>query len=262
MRPGKPPIHPPVHPGKPPIHPPQALIFAAGLLGSLLLAAQGFGRGQLSLGDVVAINALLLQLSRPMEFIGYTVSEVRQSLADMDAMARLLLLPDNSTPTPTPAADVDKSAADADGSVAASDAALPLSPPEVRFDGVSYRYPNASAPALLGVSFVAPAGGTTVLVGASGSGKSTALRLLARLRDADAGAVSAWGRDVRGVTGAALRQRIGFVTQARHAPRAMPPCRHATPRHAATPRPMPWGVCQSCDCAIDLERSTARPIPA
>ena len=67
------------------------------MLGSLLLAAQGFGRGQLSLGDVVAINALLLQLSRPMDFIGYTVSEVRQSLADMDAMARLLLLPDTPT---------------------------------------------------------------------------------------------------------------------------------------------------------------------
>ena len=71
-----------------------------------------------------------------------------------------------------------------------------------------------------------PSPGTTVLVGASGSGKSTALRVLARLRDADAGVVSAWGRDVRGVTGAALRQRIGFVTQARRVPRAV--CYYAT----------------------------------
>ena len=120
---------------------------------------------------------------------------------------------------------------------------------------MSYRYPNASLAALDDISFVAPAGGTTVLVGTSGrlglglasspspkpkpkpnpkpnpnpnpnpltltltltlnsgSGKSTALRLLARLRDADSGAVSAWGRDVANVTTAALRQRIGFVTQ-------------------------------------------------
>lgn len=183
----------------------QALIFAAGLLGSLLLAAQGFGRGQLSLGDVVAINALLLQLSRPMEFIGYTVSEVRQSLADMDAMARLLLLPDTPTAVRPSVGPADAPPSDVNS--------LPLTPPEVRFEGVSYRYPNASVPALDHVSFVAPAGGTTVLVGTSGSGKSTALRLLARLRDADSGTVNAWGRDVRGVTGAALRQRIGFVTQ-------------------------------------------------
>ena len=172
---------------------------------------------------MVAINALLLQLSRPMDFIGYTVSEVRQSLADMDAMARLLLLPDTPTAVRPSVGPADAPASDVNS--------LPLTPPEVRFDGVSYRYPNASAPALVHVSFVAPAGGTTVLVGASGSGKSTALRLLARLRDADSGAVNAWGRDVRGVTAAALRQRIGFVTQARHAalqsrPRPMPraPC--------------------------------------
>ena len=140
---------------------------------------------------MVAINALLLQLSRPMDFIGYTVSEVRQSLADMDAMARLLLLPDTPTAVRPSVGPADAPPSDVNS--------LPLTPPEVRFDGVSYRYPNASAPALVHVSFVAPAGGTTVLVGASGSGKSTALRLLARLRDADSGAVNAWGRDVRGV---------------------------------------------------------------
>lgn len=104
----------------------QALIFSAGLLGSLLLAAQGFGRGQLSLGDVVAINALLLQLSGPMGFIGYTVSEVRQSLADMDAMARLLLLPDDGGTVRPSVGPADAPPSDVVNS-------LPLAPPEVRF---------------------------------------------------------------------------------------------------------------------------------
>jgi ABC-type multidrug transport system fused ATPase/permease subunit len=187
---------------------------------------------------VVAINALLLQLSRPMEFIGYTVSEVRQSLADMDAMARLLLLPDTPTAVRPSVGPADAPPSDVNS--------LPLTPPEVRFEGVSYRYPNASVPALDHVSFVAPAGGTTVLVGTSGSGKSTALRLLSRLRDADSGTVNAWGRDVRGVTGAALRQRIGFVTQARravaatprsHAPRALRGCCRSTAQAWPTPHP-------------------------
>ena len=238
-----PPTHPSIHPST--IHHPpsiQALIFAAGLLGSLLLAAQGFGRGQLSLGDVVAINALLLQLSRPMEFIGYTVSEVRQSLADMDAMARLLLLPDTPTTVRPSVGPADAPPSDVNS--------LPLTPPEVRFEGVSYRYPNASAPALDHVSFVAPAGGTTVLVGTSGSGKSTALRLLARLRDADSGAVNAWGRDVRGVTGAALRQRIGFVTQARRA--ALQP----------RPRPMPRAPCAGAAGQQRRPGLAAPPLPA
>ena len=223
----------------------QALIFSCGLLASMLLAARGLGSGALSIGDVVAVNALLLQLGRPMDFIGYTVSEVRQSLADMDAMTALIV-PEGreatTAPPPPVAATAAHTAATATTASTATTATdtieTPLAPPEVRFEHVSYTYPNASSPALVDVSFVAPAGGTTVLVGGSGSGKSTTLRLITRLRDSTSGAIRLCGRgwsgngDVdgggtggggMGVDGGgvevgalplpALRRRIGFVAQ-------------------------------------------------
>ena len=76
----------------------QALIFSSGLLAAMLIAARGFAAGQLSLGDVVAVNGLLLQLARPMDFIGYTFSEIRQSLVDMDAMLKMLATPTAEAP--------------------------------------------------------------------------------------------------------------------------------------------------------------------
>jgi hypothetical protein len=153
----------------------QALIFGAGLLSAMLLAADGHRMGRLSIGDVVAVNGLLLQLARPMDFIGYTFSEIRQSLVDMDAMLRMLATPTAEEP-PTaqepPARDSSPLAPAASVALEAGEAGVtsegamppPLTPPSVVFEQVSYAYPNASMPALVNASFAAPAGGTTALV--------------------------------------------------------------------------------------------------
>jgi len=106
-------------------------------------------------GDVVAVNALLLQLSQPMNFIGYTVAEIRQGLVDLDYVSRVL----RDAPQPVGAGD-----------------APPTAPPEIRFDRVSASRDGGRTLSLDGASFTAPAGGVTVLVGASGSGKTTAFR--------------------------------------------------------------------------------------
>ena len=199
----------------------QAIIFGGGLLASLMIAASGYRAGRLSVGDVVAVNGLLLQLARPMDFIGYTFSEIRQSLVDMDAMLKMLNTPtiEATTSTMRPPTRTSETAAasaaavEAGEGVEATAPALPIDPPSVVFRGVSYTYPNASTPALADATFEAPAGGTTALVGLSGSGKSTCLRLVSRLCDADAGEVLLWGRSVRDMPRAALRSRIGFIAQ-------------------------------------------------
>jgi len=210
----------------------QAVIFGGGLLTSMLLAARGFARGQLSLGDVVAVNGLLLQLARPMDFLGYSVSEIRQSLVDMDTSLRTLATPDgepshavdmahkaaHATPTATTETAIATATGmmNADASAEATELVLPRSAPEVRFENVTFRFPNASEPALREASFVAPAGGMTCLVGASGSGKSTCLRLLARLRDLPPahGRIVLWGAlDLMAVPIKKMRERIGFIAQ-------------------------------------------------
>ena len=201
----------------------QALIFGCGLLAAMLIAARGYSLGRLSLGDVVAVNGLLLQLSRLMDFIGYTFSEIRQSLVDMDVMLRVLA-------KPATAEEMRKSAAAANAARAATAATTPpgsdleaspqqqpllstLPPPSVAFEQVSYSFPNASKPALIDASFTAPAGGVTVLVGLSGSGKSTCLRLVSRLCEADAGHVYVGGHDVKAYPLDELRTLLGVIPQ-------------------------------------------------
>ncbi|KAH8070607.1 heme-transporting ATPase [Aureococcus anophagefferens] len=152
----------------------QAAIFAVGLHYALRLALRRFdAAASFSIGDVVAVNALLLQLAQPMNFLGYTVSEIRQGLVDADAVVKLLR----------------------DAPAAADDApphAVP-SPPEIAFSGVSASRDGFTL-ALKNATFTAPAGGVTLLVGASGSGKSTALRLVNGLDAAPtAGAVTVGG---------------------------------------------------------------------
>ena len=152
----------------------QAAIFAVGLHYALRLALRRFdAAASFSVGDVVAVNALLLQLAQPMNFLGYTVSEIRQGLVDADAVVKLLR----------------------DAPAAADDAppyAVP-SPPEIAFSGVSASRDGFTL-ALKNATFTAPAGGVTLLVGASGSGKSTALRLVNGLDAAPtAGAVTVGG---------------------------------------------------------------------
>ena len=212
----------------------QAAIFGTGLLISMLLAAQGFSRGQLSLGDVVAVNGLLLQLARPMDFMGYSVSEIRQSLVDMDTSLRTLATPTTTHTTgaaPRPMSEdaaavgaaVDDGALHEAASAGAASAAgalglarnLPLTAPEVRFENVSFAYNSSEPPVLHGVTFTAPAGGMTCLVGGSGSGKSTCLRLLARLREPTEGSrILLWGSlDLQTLPICAVRDRISYISQ-------------------------------------------------
>ena len=212
----------------------QAAIFGTGLLISMLLAAQGFSRGQLSLGDVVAVNGLLLQLARPMDFMGYSVSEIRQSLVDMDTSLRTLATPTTTHTTgaaPRPMSEdaaavgaaVDDGALHEAASAGAASAAgalglarnLPLTAPEVRFENVSFAYNSSEPPVLHGVTFTAPAGGMTCLVGGSGSGKSTCLRLLARLREPTEGSrILLWGSlDLQTLPIRAVRDRISYISQ-------------------------------------------------
>ncbi|KAJ8599105.1 hypothetical protein CTAYLR_008878 [Chrysophaeum taylorii] len=224
----------------------QAAVFAAGLAVSLRHAVGEFAKRptEFSLGDVVAVNALLLQLAQPMNFLGYTVSEIRQGLVDTNAMleilqedasvykarvaAELLRSPERRPPPPlaltagaeegptikkmarafTPqTAYVLATTSNPDRSVAA---------PEIRFDDVWSSRDGGRSFALRGASFVAPAGRCTCLVGGSGSGKSTALRLCALLDGAPvSGAVYAWGADVAAGLGPyELRRRVALVPQA------------------------------------------------
>ena len=149
------------------------------------------------------------------------VSEIRQSLVDMDAMLRVLAAPSANSPASGNASTstdlaatgaAEASANDLEATPAAS-APLPHTPPSIVFDRVSFTYPNASAPALVEASFHAPAAGTTALVGLSGSGKSTCLRLISRLCDANAGRVLVWDRDVHDVSPPELRASLGFIPQ-------------------------------------------------
>lgn len=139
-----------------------------------------------------------------MDFIGYTFSEIRQSLVDMDKMLQMLATPsaedDEASAADgishgdqagggTPGSRIEAGVGGGGEAAGAAAIELPWAAPPIAFRGVAYSYPNASTAALVDVSFDAPAGGVTALVGQSGSGKSTCLRLLSRLCDADSGEV-------------------------------------------------------------------------
>ena len=151
----------------------QAAIFGAGLYVALRAAVARVAAGASSVGNVVAVNALLLQLAQPMNFLGYTVAEIRQGLVDLDYTSRVLR--------------------DAPPRAARADAPPFAAPPDVVFDAVWASRDGGATAALRGASFEARAGETTALVGASGSGKTTALRLVAGLDAPTAGAVRVGG---------------------------------------------------------------------
>jgi len=172
----------------------QQLIIAAALVAMLWRATSAVTQGGMTLGDLVMINAFMIQLYIPLNFLGVLYREIKQSLTDLDKMFALL--------------DREREIADAPG---APELALAGSP-EVRFDDVRFAY-EPQREILHGISFCVPAGRTVAVVGPSGSGKSTLARLLYRFYDVGAGSILIDGQDIRAVTQASLRRAIGIVPQ-------------------------------------------------
>ena len=171
----------------------QAAIIAVGVTAIMLVAASHVVAGTLSVGDIVLVNAFILQLYQPLNFLGVFYRELRQSLTDLENLHGLFeLRPEiEDRPEAQP---------------------LVVTGGHVRFDDVVFDYdPRRSI--LSGVSFEIPAGHKVAVVGPSGSGKSTLVRLLFRFYEVRGGSVSIDGQDVRGVTQLSLRRAIGVVPQ-------------------------------------------------
>ena len=171
----------------------QSLIIAAAVTLILWRATLGVIAGTMTLGDLVLVNAFMIQLYLPLNFLGVLYREIKQSLADMEKMFNLL--------------DQHREVADM------SDARpLRLQAAALQFRQVDFSY-EKNRQILFGVDFEVPAGTTTAVVGHSGSGKSTLARLLFRFYDVDSGQIVIDGQDLRSVTQASLRAAIGIVPQ-------------------------------------------------
>jgi ABC-type transport system involved in Fe-S cluster assembly fused permease/ATPase subunit len=171
----------------------QSLIIAAAVTALMLLAAEGVVSKSFTLGDLVLVNGLLIQLYIPLNFLGMVYREIKQSLLDMDRMFRLL--------------SENREIADREGAVP-----LPSGRLQVEFSGVDFHY-EKQRQILFDVSFTIPAGHRVAVVGHSGSGKSTLARLLYRFYDVSAGAILVNGVDVKNLKQASLRAAIGIVPQ-------------------------------------------------
>ena len=171
----------------------QQLIIASALVLMLWRATAGVVAGTMSLGDLVMVNAFMIQLYIPLNFLGVIYREIKQSLTDLDKMFVLL--------------EREREVADAPGAEA-----LVVSGGAVRFDHVSFAY-DKTRPILHDLSFEIPAGKKVAVVGPSGSGKSTLARLLYRFYDIEAGRITIDGQDISQVTQSSLRRAIGIVPQ-------------------------------------------------
>jgi len=171
----------------------QSLIIALAVTLILWRATLGVIAGTMTLGDLVLVNAFMIQLYIPLNFLGVIYREIKQSLADMEKMFTLL---------------------DQHREVADSPAARPLTirQAELRFSQIDFSY-EKNRQILFDVDFTISAGTTTAVVGHSGSGKSTLARLLFRFYDVDKGAILIDGQDIRDVTQSSLRSAIGIVPQ-------------------------------------------------
>ncbi len=176
----------------------QQLVIAVALVLMLWRATQGVVSGELTLGDLVMVNAFMIQLYIPLGFLGVLYREIKQSLTDLEKMFALL--------------EKEREIADVQG-------AQPLQldgPPAVKFENVRFSYEPARE-ILHGISFEIPPGKTVAVVGPSGSGKSTLARLLYRFYDVsnadDGGRITIDGQDIKAVTQASVRQAIGIVPQ-------------------------------------------------
>lgn len=171
----------------------QAVIFGIGMAAMMLMSAYEVHKGTQTIGDFVFINALLMQLSIPLNFIGSIYREVRQGLTDIEAMFDLLDVPQEITDAPSAKElVVDKGA--------------------IEFNQVEFSY-DTNRQILKGITFKVPAGKTVAIVGPSGAGKSTISRLLFRFYDVQQGAITIDGQDIRTVTQKSLRKAIGMVPQ-------------------------------------------------
>lgn len=171
----------------------QSLIIATAVSMMLWRATLGVINGSMSLGDLVLVNAFMIQLYIPLNFLGVIYRELKQSLADMERMFTLL--------------DQHREVADVPGAEA-----LKIANAELRFEHVNFSY-ESKRQILFDVDFTVPAGTTTAVVGHSGSGKSTLARLLFRFYDVNDGAIRIDGQDLRQITQTSLRQSIGIVPQ-------------------------------------------------
>ncbi len=171
----------------------QSILITGGLTAVMVMAAFGVQNGTLTVGDFVMVNAYMIQITMPLNFLGTVYREIRQSLVDMGEMFRLLEQPAEVQDKPD---------------------AVPLQVPrgEIRLEDVYFGY-SPDRPILKGVSLTVGAGQNIAIVGPSGSGKSTIGRLLFRFYDVNKGALRIDGQDVRDVTQVSLHSQIGVVPQ-------------------------------------------------
>jgi ATP-binding cassette, subfamily B, heavy metal transporter len=171
----------------------QAVFFTFGLAGAMVLCAYEIKAGTKTVGDFVLINAMMIQLYQPLNFMGMVYREIKQAITDIELMFSIL--------------NRDPEIKDAPGA-----APLAVAKGDIRFDNVMFAY-EPGRRILKGISFAVPAGKTVAVVGPSGAGKSTISRLLFRFYDLSGGRITIDGQDISKVTQKSLRQAIGMVPQ-------------------------------------------------